>query len=69
MLGLNIITYKVVKKSKWHKGLVPHYNWPFTVVAYIRRLVHQINFLRILAVHLLFCVLKLKKYIPDNKEA
>ncbi|XP_078434202.1 uncharacterized protein LOC144705416 [Wolffia australiana] len=52
-----------------HKGFVPHYDGPFKVVAKIGRVAYRLNIPRRLAVHQIFHVSILKKYILDPEDA
>ncbi|XP_078447283.1 uncharacterized protein LOC144716106 [Wolffia australiana] len=60
---------KTKQAKQCHKGLVPRYDGPFEVVAKIEWVAYQLNIPRRLAVHLVFHVSFLKKYIPDPEDA
>ncbi|XP_078430677.1 uncharacterized protein LOC144702489 [Wolffia australiana] len=69
LLKTNVQMLKTKQAKQRHKGLVPRYDGPFEVVAKIGRVAYRLNIPCRLAVHLVFHVSILKKYIPDPEDA
>ncbi|XP_078431688.1 uncharacterized protein LOC144703382 [Wolffia australiana] len=69
LLKTNAQMLKTKQAKQRHKGLVPRYDGPFEVVAKICRVAYRLNIPRRLAIHLVFHVLVLKKYVPDPEDA
>ncbi|XP_078443763.1 uncharacterized protein LOC144713136 [Wolffia australiana] len=69
LLKTNTQMLKTKQAKQRHKGLVPRYDGPFEVVAKIGRVAYRLNIPRRMAVHPVFHVSVLKKYVPDPKDA
>ncbi|XP_078443753.1 uncharacterized protein LOC144713129 [Wolffia australiana] len=69
LLKTNAPMLKTKQARQRQKGLVPRYDGPFEVVAKIGRVAYRLNIPRQLAVHPVFHVSVVKKYIPDPEDA
>ncbi|XP_078431875.1 uncharacterized protein LOC144703530 [Wolffia australiana] len=68
LLKINAQMLKMKQAKKCHKVLVPLYDGRFEVLAKIGWVAYWLDIPRWLAVHPVFHVLVLKKYVPDSKD-